>query len=142
MYNLVFDVIHISYQMLVTWTSITIWTYYLRIEHFSQHTTQMFASASSQRHIHARTLKFQTVPEDNEPVFQEPSPLSLNLMKCSLLFFWSWYLLTCQFLDKILALVPFSKAFPIPLRTKTLINFIALDLKSAIPMLWNNPISA
>ena len=40
---------------------------------------------------YARTLKFQTVPEDSEPVFEEPSmisgPESDQVLKGSLLFF-------------------------------------------------------
>ena len=32
------------------------------------------------------------------------------------------------------------KAFLFPLRTEILINFLTLDLKSALPMLWNNSI--
>jgi hypothetical protein len=30
----------------------------------------------------------------------------------------------------------------VPLRTKILINIILLDLKTALKMLWNNPITA
>ena len=43
-------------------------------------------------------------------------------------------------LDKLKASCKFL--IKVPLRTEILINFITLDLKSALPMLWNNPISA
>ena len=35
--------------------------------------------------------------------------------------------------------VPFSQGFSFPLSPKILINFITLDLKSTLPMLWSNP---
>ena len=130
-YNIVYNVIHLSCQMIIqgfysiykkkisaikkgTRRCITIQTYYLRIEHFSQDTTQMFVSG---------IFLFPTLQKMASKL---PKTHLLGTMKEP----WN----SKQFL--------FPNAFLFPLKTKTLINFIILDLKSALSMIWNNPISA